>query len=327
MTLRVGILGCGGIAARHAGAIAALSGVMTLTACCGRDTNKTEAFAAHHGGRGFADLDAMIDAGVDLVVVTIPPFARAGEVEHLASRGVHLLVEKPIALDLPAATAMVDAVEAAGVTAAIGFMYRHGDAVKRWRVADTGPVGLYAGTYHCNALHADWWRERAKSGGQIAEQVIHQIDLIRHLIGEPDTVYARLANLFHRATPRYDVEDISAIVFGWDDGRIAVLNASNIAVPGVWHKDWAIFAEHMTGHFTGWNDAVLTRTDGSGAREMIAGPTDPFIAQLADIAGAITERRAPYVPLREGVGATQLALAAVRSAHDRREIRLADVQF
>ena len=325
MTLRVGILGCGGIAARHVGAVAALPEVMTLTACCGRDPARTEAFAARHGGHAFTDLDAMIDAGIDIAIVTIPPFARGGEVEHLAARGVHLLVEKPIALGMTAARAMTGAVVASGVTAAIGFMYRHGDAVRRWRAADTGPVGLYAGTYHCNALHADWWRERAKSGGQIVEQVIHQIDLIRHVMGEPDTVYARMANLFHQTTPGYDIEDVSAIVFGWDDGRVATLNASNMAVPGVWHKDWAIYAERMTGRFTGWNDAVLTRTDGANATETIAGDTDPFVAQLADLARAIRGGDQPYVQLSEGVGALRLALAAAQSAGEGREIRLDDV--
>ncbi len=324
--LRVGILGCGGIAARHAGAIAALPDTMALVACCGRDAARTAAFAAQHGGRPYTDIDTLIDDGIDLVVVTIPPFARNGEVEHLAARGVHLLVEKPVALDMAAADHMVAAVAKTGVVAAIGFMYRFGDAVRRWRAVDTGRVGLYAGSYHCNALHADWWRTRAKSGGQVVEQVLHQIDLIRHLVGEPDTVYARLSTLFHADTPGYDVEDVSAILFGWNDGRIATLNASNIAVPGLWYKDWNIFAERVTGRFTSWNDAVFTRTDGSGASETIVGPTDPFVAQLADVADAIITRRSPHVPLGEGAASLRLALAAVRSAQERREIRLDDVR-
>jgi predicted dehydrogenase len=323
--LRVGILGPGGIAARHAGAVAALPEAMMLAAVCGRDADRTSAFCAKYGGQAFTDLDAMIDAGIDLAIVTIPPFARSGEMEHLAARGVHLLVEKPLALDLATAESMASAVAASGVTAAVGFMYRHGDAVRRWREADPGLVGLFAGAYHCNALHAEWWRDKDKSGGQVAEQVIHQIDLIRHTMGDPDTVYARMANLFHRAVPGYTAEDVSAIVFGWDDGRIATLNASNIAVPGEWFKGWAIHARNMTGRFTSWNDAVFQRSDVSGAMETVASVTDPFIAQLADLADAVSSGRAPYVPLTEGVAATRLALAAVRSAQEGREIRIADV--
>ncbi|MCA1654074.1 MAG: Gfo/Idh/MocA family oxidoreductase [Sphingomonadales bacterium] len=241
----------------------------------------------------------------------------------LARAGVHLLVEKPIALDQQAANSMVEAVESADVVGAIGFMYRFGDAVRRWQDSDTGRVGLFAGSYHCNALHSPWWPVRAKSGGQMLEQAIHLIDLIRLFMGEPDSVYARAANLFHRETPNYDVEDVSAILFGWDDGRIATVNASNIAVPGRWHKDWALFAERVTGRFTGWNDAVLTPTIGEIADEVIAGTTDPFVAQLANVAAAIRDRRPPQVPLREGAATLRLALAARSSAEAGRELRIA----
>jgi predicted dehydrogenase len=297
---------------------------MTLVACCGRDPDRTRAFASTHGGEAFVNLDRMLDEGIDLLIATLPPYNRHGEIEHAADRGVHLLVEKPIALAMDAAERMVEAVEAAGVVAAIGFMYRFGDAVRRWRELDTGRVGLYVGGYYCNALHADWWRKRHLSGGQILEQAIHQIDLVRHLVGEPDSVYARYANLFHRDVPAYDVEDVSATIFGWDDGRIASLTASNIAIPGVWHKEWSLMAERMTGRFTSWNEAVLTRTAGEPGSEMIAGTTDPFVAQLADVAAAIEEQRAPAIPLREGADTLRLALAAVRSAQEGQELRLAD---
>ena len=321
MTLKVGVLGCGGIAARHAAAVLAQPATLTLAGWCGRDPARAAEFAARHGGRGFATLDAMIDAGIDVLIVTVPPFARTGEAEHAAARGVHLLVEKPIALDLPAAQAMAQAVAASGVVAAIGFMYRHGDAVRAWREADPGRVALYAGEYHCNALHAEWWREEAKSGGQIVEQVLHQIDLIRHLMGDPDRVYARRANLFHGAVPSCDVEDVSAIVFAWDDGRIATLNASNIATPGLWAKRWSVYAERLTGRFSDWNLAEFASTS-DGSVRAITGDTDPFAAQLADLAAAIRDRRDPLAPLREGVGALRLALAARQSADERRELLL-----
>jgi predicted dehydrogenase len=117
---------------------------------------------------------------------------------------------------------------------------------------------------------------------------------------------------------------VSATIFGWDDGRIANLAASNIAVPGVWHKEWAIMAERATGRFASWNEAVLTRTAGEVGSETVAGETDPFVAQLADVCDAILEKRAPYIPLHEGAKTLRVALAAVQSAREGREIRLAD---
>ena len=149
-------------------------------------------------------------------------------------------------------------------------MYRFGDAVVRWDQAraagETGRVGLFAGQFHCNALHAEWWRERAKSGGQMVEQLIHIVDLARHQLGEPQSVYARAGNFFHRDVERYDSDDLSAIVLGYDDGRLGVLNATNGAVPGRWDKLWQIVAERMTGRFTGWNSATLVHTSGEYAQ-------------------------------------------------------------
>jgi predicted dehydrogenase len=324
MTLRVGILGNGGIAARHAASIAKLPEQMELVAVSGRDPGRVRAFTDQHGGRPFTTLDDMLDFGIDLMIDTAPPFSRGGEAERAAAAGVHLLVEKPIALDLARGEAMAQAAEQFGITAAIGFMYRQGAAVLRWVAEDTGPIGLMTGIYHCNALHAPWWRVRAQSGGQVLEQLIHIIDLVQLFMGQPDTVYARTANLFHRDMPDYDVHDVSAIVFGWNDGRLASLTANNIAVPGQWVKGWSLFAEQATAHFSDWNTAAFTRTSPEVTEDRWASDRDVFVAQLEDVAGAIRDRRPPLVPLSEGVGSLRLALAAMRSVDERREVRIAD---
>jgi len=327
--LRLGLLGCGGIGARHLGAAARLPDHFEIVGCCGRDAERTAAFAGQHGGVAYTDLGRMLEAErLDVLIVATPPDSRSGVIERAAAHGVHLLVEKPIALDLSTAQAMVAAADAAGVCAAAGFMYRFGDAVARWQAlstaGETGPVGLFAGSYHCNALHAPWWRARARSGGQMLEQVSHLIDLVRLFMGEPDTVYARSANLFHCETPGYDIEDVSAIVFGWDDGRIANLHASNAAIPGRWQKEWRLVAQRFTGRFEDWNTADLVRTAPEVSEEAVRGTTDPFLAQLDDLAAAIREGRPPRVPLVEGERSLRLALAARRSADERRELRIAD---
>lgn len=324
--LRVGLLGCGGIGARHATAVGVLKDEMQLVACCGRSESKVREFAARYGAEPFTDLRRMLDAQIDLLIVALPPFAHTGQVEQVAAAGTHVLVEKPIALDLTRARSMVDAAAKAGVVAACGFMYRFGAAVKRWDAAtqagEAGRVGLFTGQFHCNALHADWWRERAKSGGQMVEQLIHIVDLARHQLGEPQSVYARTVNFFHRDVAGYDSDDVSAIVLGYADGRLGVLNATNGAVPGQWVKLWEIVAERMTARFTGWNTATLTHTIGAPRTEAIDAQTDVFVEQLADVAVAIRDRRAPSVPLSDGASTLRIVLAAQRSAAEGREISL-----
>jgi predicted dehydrogenase len=325
MTLRVGLLGPGGIGARHATAVGQMGERMTLVACCGRDAGRTEAFAARFGAAAFTDFSRMLaETDLDLLIVALPPYAHQGEVEAAAGAGIHLLVEKPIALDLPRAQSMLAASHE--ITAACGFMYRFGAAVTRWDelagAGETGPAGHFSGSFHCNALHAQWWRERGKSGGQMVEQLIHVVDLARHTMGMPQTVYARTANLFHKQVQGYDSEDVSAMLLGYDDGRVAVLHASNAAIPGRWIKQWQIVAERMTGVFTDFNSAELVHTTGEVRSETIAGNVDPFLAQLIDVADAIDDKRPPRVPLADGLDTLRIVLAASQSADERREIRL-----
>lgn len=320
MRLRLGILGPGGIGARHAKAATTLPDELELVAICGRDADKTEAFAATHGGVAYTDFGRMLDeAGLDLLIVALPPFAHAGQVEAAARAGVHLLVEKPIALDMERAAAMVEASRT--VVAACGFMYRFGAAVERWEATDAGRALHFAGSFHCNALHAPWWPSLNKSGGQMVEQLIHLIDLARHSLGMPETVYARAANLGHRDVPGYDSEDVSAIVLGYGDGRVGVLHASNVAVQGRWMKQWQIVAERATGLFADWNTGEIFNA-AETPPEKVASERNVFEAQLADIAAAIWARRPPRVPLSDGFDSLRIALAARQSAEERREIVL-----
>jgi predicted dehydrogenase len=323
--LRVAILGTGGIAARHAGAAAALG--LQLVACCGRTEPKAAQFAAQFNCAAYTDFERMLaEQRLDLLIVALPPHAHSGQVEKAAAAGIHLLVEKPIALTMDRAVSMVGAVKRAGVVAACGFMYRFGDAVLRWdaRAVEgaTGRAGMFVGEFHCNALHADWWREQGKSGGQMVEQLIHIVDLARHQLGEPQSVYARGGNFFHRGVDRYDSDDVSAMILGYDDGRVGVLNATNGAIPGKWAKSWQVIAERMTGQFTGWNAGTLTRTQGEVSVERIDTQTDVFVAQLADVVGAIVSNRPPRVTLDDGAQTLRIVLAARDSIAQQREIRL-----
>ena len=119
-------------------------------------------------------------------------------------------------------------------------------------------------------------------------------------------------NFFHRDVDGYDSDDISAIVLGYDDDRIAVLNATNGAVPGRWEKLWQIVAERMTGRFTGWNAAQLVHT---GAQRGDAQRADRYTDRCVRSAacrrdGCNRDKHAPRVPLAEGAATLRIVLAA-----------------
>jgi predicted dehydrogenase len=326
--LRAAILGCGDFAQRHAEIISRLPGEVELVAFGDRNLHKAEAFAGRygHGARAFGDHHEMLDAAdLDLLVVVLPPYGHTDEVQLAAERGIHLLVEKPIALSSAAAWAMVAAAEAAGVKTQVGFMYRFGAAVEALRArlddGSAGPVGLISARYFCNSLHAGWWRDRARSGGQLVEQAIHLFDLLRFLGGDVASVYSRQENLFHRDVPGYTVEDVSATVVSFANGALGVVYATNNAIPGKWINDYRVVAGRLTAEFADANHATFALTGGDSVELVtVASERDFRQAQLEDLLRAIRDEGETRTPLREGAKTLDLVLAATWAAEERCEV-------
>jgi predicted dehydrogenase len=321
--LRAGILGVGGIAHKHAQAIQQLHDQVELVACCGRDENKTRALAEQYtAGRAliFTNHNEMFErASLDIVIICLPPFAHTDEVERAAEHNINLLIEKPIALDSETAWNMVSVSERSGIKTQVGFMYRFGDAVEQFKTqldaGELGPIGLMSARYFANSLHASWWRERAKSGGQVVEQAIHLFDLLRYFGGNVARVYSRQANLFHRDVPNYDIEDVSATILEFANGALGIVYATNAAVPNQWTKEWSIVTQNLLAEFSDWNHATFTPTHIANALpQTVASERNVFVAQLQDLLNAIQTDGATSTPLREGARSLDLVLAAVRSS-------------
>ena len=100
--LRTGILGCGSFANRHAQNLSGLPEEVELAAFCDhRERNAREFSEKYTGGKGaiFTDHRKMFEKmGLDLVILCLPPFAHSNEVDLAAQHGVHIFMEKPIAL-------------------------------------------------------------------------------------------------------------------------------------------------------------------------------------------------------------------------------------
>ena len=329
--LRTAILGCGGFARVHTKNLISLSDEIELTAFCDHHEYNAREFSEEYtAGKGtiFTDPHEMFEkASLDLVVICLPPFAHSDEVEAAAEHGVHILIEKPIALSSEHAWRMVEAAEKASIKTQVGFMFRFGAAVEQLKEliasGEVGSPGLMSARYFCNSLHAPWWRDRSKSGGQLVEQVIHMVDLMRYLMGDPVSVYSRQENLFHREVADYTVEDVSATVFGFRGGAIGVIYATNGAIPGKWINDYRVVAQKLTAEFSDANNAQFHFTAESPVRtETISSDKNVHLAELQDLLHAIRTGGQTHTPLREGAKSLDLALAATQSAEARREISL-----
>lgn len=328
--LRTAILGCGDFANRHAQIIKGLADELELVAFCDRNAAKTEAFQAQYAPHAalFTQHRAMIEqAKLDLLIICLPPYGHSDEVELAAEAGVHILIEKPIALSSEQAWRMVAAAEKSAIKTQVGFMFRFGEAIEQFKAlqaaGETGAIGLMSARYFCNALHASWWRMREKSGGQLLEQVIHIFDLIRYLMGEPTTVYSKQSNLFHQDVPDYTIEDVSATILGFPHGALAVVYATNNAIPEKWINDYRIVAHQFTADFQNANQASFYPSSAPNQNPIrIDSQRDFRREQMLDLLQAIRNNSPTRTPIREGAKSLDLVLAANRAAIEGREIRL-----
>jgi len=328
-TLKTGLIGCGKFAHKHLANLEAMPEKFEMRAFCDIVRENAQQYAQKYtNGKAavFSDYHQMFErVPLDLVLVCLPPFGHSDEVELAAERGVHILIEKPIALTSEQAWKMVNVVEKTGVKSQVGFMFRFGAAIEKLKamIADgtAGQVGLMSARYFCNSLHASWWRMREKSGGQITEQVIHMVDLMRYLMGEPQMVFSVQNNLFHQNVENYTIEDTSGTVMEFEDGGVGVIFASNNAIPGKWINDYHVVAQKLTAEFTDANHVTFTHTAGQELRtEVLASDYDYYKREILDLYQAITQDSITRTPMREGALSLDLALAIMQSGMTKKPV-------
>lgn len=140
--MRVGLIGCGKVAHIHA---AALRGIpeAELAAVCDVSAERIQAFAARYGARGYADVDVMLrESKVEAVVIGTPHPLHAAPAIRAMEKGVHVLVEKPLAANLADCDAMLTAAKRAGVLLSVISQRRFYEPVRRMKEAiDAGKLG------------------------------------------------------------------------------------------------------------------------------------------------------------------------------------------
>jgi len=328
--LRTAIIGCGQFAHRHAQRLAALDDIQ-LVGFCNHHIEKAVAFNEEYaGGRAqvYEDYARMYqELDLDLVYIILPPFAHGNEVELACEHGVHLFIEKPIALTLEKAKSMAEAVKSSGVKSQVGYLMRFGEAVQRLKsLAQAGgpnPSGLLSATYSCNSLHAPWWRNKSKSGGQLFEQLTHLFDLARFFFGEPALVYAMQENMFHRDMADYTVDDASGTIIRFQSGAMAVISASNGAIPNRWDYQMRVVLSQITADIENANHAVFHHTDRDWpATTTIVSEKDILLAETLDLLAAIREDRPTAIPMEEGLKTLLLGIAAIQSAEQGQPVEM-----
>ena len=264
--LRIGIIGGGYMAGVHAKNLSTLENV-EIAAICDLIVKPENLIDTYGIKLYFKDFKKMLDeANLDAIVITIPPFAHSGEVEYAAEKGVHVFLEKPIALTVERAESMANAVKKAGVQSMVGYMMRYGFAVSKLKCminsGEAGRITLMDARYECNSLHTPWWKIKEKSGGQILEQIIHLYDMGLFLAGQPKSAVGFVANLCHTDVEGYTIEDTSSGIVTFENGAIASICGTNCAVPMQWNGLFTVVCKNVTVHFKDPNNAEFIYTSG-----------------------------------------------------------------
>jgi predicted dehydrogenase len=331
--LRVGILGCGVLGTRHATNLSTLPEVV-IVACCDADEQRAQVLAEKvTSGQAtvFTDYQDLLDrAALDALYICLPPFAHGDEVEQAAARGIHVFVEKPIALTSAHAWRMVQAVEAAGVKSQVGFMFRFGPAIEHLKTViehgQAGQVGMLVTRWYDSDLrqHPLWMHDRTKSGGLLLEGVIHHVDLHRYLLGEIVQVYAQIRQTrLHAGRSDYNLEDVAAIVLECDNGAIGVITTGDCPTPSPGPQTGELLAERLSASLQIPAQATIWQ---AGASEPLVVGTpgawrQVYLSETIDFVTSILEDRPTRTPLREGARAQTVVEAAYRSAQEGRPVQ------
>jgi myo-inositol 2-dehydrogenase / D-chiro-inositol 1-dehydrogenase len=314
---RVGLVGAGGVARRHARVLSGLPDVQVV-GVTDVVPAAAEALAAAYRTRVYPNVAALLAAGVDAAYVCVPPFAHGPAEREIVTAGIPLFVEKPITIDRDTAHEIGGLVADRGVLTAVGHHWRYADVVERARELLAGrPVRLVTGVWLDKVPPVAWWPRTEKSGGPVVEQAAHVLDLARHLAGEVVEVCA-YGNGTPPNVPDADVDGATAATLRFASGAVGTLAATCV----LGWKERAgleVYADGLAVRITETRMAVR-----DGDREY-AMDTDPDAARVAvdrafidAVRGTGDDVRVPYA---EALGTHALALAVAESAATGRPVR------
>jgi UDP-N-acetyl-2-amino-2-deoxyglucuronate dehydrogenase len=336
--MRVGIIGTGAIANKHALAYRNLG--FQITACTNKSAERGQRFAETNGAQFVATAEELCARpDVDFVDVCTFPDYRLEAVRLCAAAGKHVLVQKPMATNLATAREMIEIACDADIRLGVVSQHRFDDATIFLKKAiQDGRLGriLQADAY------VKWWRSaeyysrpakgswEVEGGGALINQAVHQVDLLLYLAGAVEEVfgYWQLG-----AVHKIESEDNLCAVLRYADGATGVIQASTALWPG-YPERIEIHGTRGTAIITGdklthWDvqdasgePAPVVSDVASGASDPMAISVVPVERQLQDFAAACESGRSPVIAGEDGYDALQVVTAIYDSCRTNRPVNL-----
>ena len=342
---RIAFIGAGVISRMHLRVIAESGAGETVAIA--DPMPAAEKAANAHGARWFADYVEMLDAvRPDGVIVATPNQLHVPAALACVARGIPVLVEKPVADTLAAARELIAASAAADVPILVGHHRRHNPILRRAaEIVGGGMIG------RVTAVTATWlnrkpddyfdvaWR-REPGGGPVLINAIHEIDVLRMLCGEIDTVQAATAN----GARGFAVEDTAAAVIRFESGALGSLIVSDaVSSPSNWELTsrenpmYPIEDGHCL-EITGtkgsltvpslelaWRAPCEAWTHALMRRSMAVPLADPYVAQIRHFARVIRREEPPVLDAASATRTLAATLAIHAAAKTGGAVRVADM--
>ncbi len=313
--MRLGIVGAGAIARAYAAAIETGSSAR-LVAVADVDRGAAEAMAESAGAKAFQSHLELAESGLcDAVVIATPPVTHAPIAIDLASRGLAILCEKPLSVDLESAIRMTRAATENGVLLSMASKFRFVDDVIRAReMIDSGTIGtplMLENTFTSVVDMSSRWNADPKisGGGVLIDNGTHSVDIVRYMFGQITEVLAvpgpRIQQLM--------VEDSVTLMARTQDGKQATIETS-------WslHKDRSSFLVIYGTEGTievGWKSSRIRRQR-NGLWETFGTGYDKFAAferQIDHFVGVLKGENRALPDAHDALASVLVIQAAYRS--------------
>jgi len=335
MTVRIGIIGTGGISRSHLRNLVRIPDAKVVGLCdivpehidiTRRVINEYADKVNAEGGsarrlddaKDYTDYREMLSKErLDGVYLCLPPYVHGDPEAAVIEAGAHMLVEKPVTLDLAIAAKVLEDANRKGLITASGYQLRYSAQIDKARDILAGKtIGMAMATRFGGTPGTPWYIRQDTCGGQLVEQATHHIDQLRYLIGEVETVYASAAlRINNKDNPEYDIFDVNCMTMTFANGVTA--NFANNLISGhgsPFGSGIHIFADGVTVSLPlGRSLRVMSP---QGTEEITTDTGDPMYAEDLAFVRAIKENDAGYIKsdYLSGIRSLAVTIAGERSA-------------
>jgi predicted dehydrogenase len=297
--LRVGVVGVGVMGSNHARVFAGLPGT-ELVGVADPDRKQAEFVARTLGCVAFSDVSELIERDVDAITIAAPTHLHRDIALHCISRGIHVLVEKPIASTVEEGREIIAAARRAGVTLMVGHVERFNPAVEAIKDAIRDEAILSIAITRVGPFPP-----RMSNVGVVIDLAVHDIDLIRWFT-DSDIIEVQ-PQLSSAVAER---EDIALLQFRTASGVLAHINtnwltpfkARNVTVAT---RGKYVMGDLLTRQVT---ECFGFQPDGSySMRHLSVGHAEPLRSELLAFLRAVRSGAAPAVTGEEAVASLEIA--------------------